>query len=495
MFRTGNSKKLLSLASMNSLPIRLLLASLWLGVTNFSGAAQPETAALTLKDVVESVRNQYPPQLAALIEQDIANGRVRSALGAFDWNLNAGSTSNLAGFYDGRSAYANLEKPLSFWGGSVYGGYRLSSGLLPDYNKDRTGVDGEAVLGFKVPLLRDGTIDRRRASLWQAEIDQQLAEPFILRQYLDFVRASTISYYTWLAAGKRVQFAEELLRIAQKRDSAIAEQVLRGASARIVQVDNRRLVVSREIAVVQATRRFEAAAIELSLFFRDKQSSEPIVAKGDRLPVDFPSHATRDSSQIAEDIDRAWVRRPEVRRIELTIQKTNIDRDLAKNNLMPSLELGINARQAAGGTRPKDKIGREEVEAKVEFKLPLERREAKGRVDVAQAQISRLQNERQFARDRIAADVRDSYSALIAARDTLRQTRINVELAQQLEDAENEKLEHGATDLLALQIREQATFDARVLEVDALLEHFRAEANYRAAIAADAPEPIKRDPK
>jgi outer membrane protein TolC len=310
------------------------------------------------------------------------------------------------------------------------------------------------------------------------------------------VRASTISYYTWLAAGKRVQFAEELLRIAQKRDTAIAEQVLRGASARIVQVDNRRLVVSREIAVVQANRRFEAAAIELSLFLRDKQSSEPILARGDRMPVDFPAHTARDSSQMAEDIDKAWIRRPEVRRIELTIQKTNIDRDLAKNNLMPSLELGINARQAAGGTIPKDKkIGREEVEAKVEFKLPLERREAKGRVDVAQAQISRLQNERQFARDRIAADVRDSYSALIAARDTLRQTRINVELAQQLEDAENEKLEHGATDLLALQIREQATFDARVLEVDALLEHFRAEANYRAAVAADAPDPIKRDPK
>jgi outer membrane protein TolC len=196
---------------------------------------------------------------------------------------------------------------------------------------------------------------------------------------------------------------------------------------------------------------------------------------------------------MAADIDMAWIRRPEVRRIELTIEKTNIDMRLAKNNLMPSLELGLNARQRVSGPQDikKEKIDREEVEAKLEFRLPLERREAKGRVDVAQSQISRLQNERQFARDRIAADVRDSYSALIAAQDTLRQTRINVNLAQQLEDAENEKLEHGATDLLALQIREQATFDARVLEVDALLEHFRAEANYRAAVASDAPDPAK----
>lgn len=473
--------------------IRRCLRIVAFGMTLLSicDAAPIDTSAVTLGHVVESVRSQYPPQLAALIEQDIANGRVRAALGAFDWNLNAGGASNLAGYYDGRTGFANLEKPLSFWGGSVYGGYRLSSGFLPDYNKDRTKIDGEAVLGFKVPLLRDGTIDRRRATLWQAEIDQQLAEPFILRQYLDFVRASTITYYTWLASGKRLLFAEELLRIAQKRDSAIAEQVQRGASARIVQVDNKRLVVSRQISVVQAKRRFEAAAIELSLFLRNKETAEPIVARREQLPSDFPTQTTPKYSQMAADIDTAWIRRPEVRRIELTIEKTNIDMRLAKNNLMPSLELGVNARQGVGGSRPSDKLEKEEVEAKLEFRLPLERREAKGRVDVAQSQISRLQNERQFARDRIAADVRDSYSALIAAQDTLRQTRINVDLAQQLEDAENEKLEHGATDLLALQIREQATFDARVLEVDALLEHFRAEANYRAAVASDAPDPAK----
>ncbi|MCX6848001.1 MAG: hypothetical protein NTY98_03690, partial [Verrucomicrobia bacterium] len=65
------------------------------------------------------------------------------------------------------------------------------------------------------------------------------------------------------------------------------------------------------------------------------------------------------------------------------------------------------------------------------------------------------------------------------------QTRRNVELAQQLATAEAERLKQGATDLLALQIREQASFDAKVLEVEAQSEYFRAHANYRAAIAAD----------
>jgi hypothetical protein len=71
-------------------------------------------------------------------------------------------------------------------------------------------------------------------------------------------------------------------------------------------------------------------------------------------------------------------------------------------------------------------------------------------------------------------------------------TRKNVDLSQQLEAAENERLKQGATDLLALQIREQATFDAQVLEVEAQAEYFRSQANYRAAIAADAPSKLTR---
>jgi len=446
---------------------------------------------LLLPEVLASVQTQYPPYLAALIEQDIANGRARQAQGAFDLNLSAGGSFNPAGYYDGRSGYATLEQPLSLWGGSVYGGYRLSSGFLPNYNKDRTGIDGEALLGFRVPLLRDGSIDKRRADLWKAQIDQELVDPIILRQFLDFTRAATITYYGWLSAGQRLRLAEELLRIAKDRDAAIAEQVKKGASAPIVQVDNERLVVSRQISVVQALRRFQAASIELSLFHRTRDTAEPVISVRERLPDAFPPHPRPDENQIVADIAKATIFRPEIRRIELTLDKSQIDRNLAKNNLLPNIDIGVQAAQALGDNTPSD-IEASEVEARIEFKMPLQRREASGRLQAIDAQIERLLNEKKFARDRIAADVRDSFSALIAAHDVLKQTRRNVELARQLQAAENERLQQGATDLLALQIREQATFDAQVGEVEAQAEYFRAEANYRAAVAADAPASLMR---
>src|SRR5690606_34349300 len=112
--------------------------------------------------------------------------------------------------------------------------------------------------------------------------------------------------------------------------------------------------------------------------------------------------------------------------------------------------------------------------------------------EMIEAMMSRLQTERDFARDRIRADVRDALSAVEAAHRQIGRAQRNVELAVQLEQAEAVKFEQGAADLFALQIREQATFDARQLEVEAHAEFLRALANHRAAVAADAPASLAR---
>ena len=460
---------------------------LWFGCSLVSQGSTEKP--LLLPEVLASVKKQYPPFLAALIDQDIAKGRIRQALGSFDLNLNSGGAKSLAGPNDGAAGYAILDQPFPFWGGNVYGGYTsyadyylLSSGYLPNYNKNNSlgNSEGVGLVGLRIPLLKDGVIDERRAKLWQAKIDEELADPVILRQYLDFIRAATISYYTWLASGHRLALTEELLRIAKDRDSAITEQVKLGAAAPIVQVNNQQMVVSREIAMVVAKRRFQASAIELSLFYRTLESAQPIIAARDRLPKSFPPQPLMEESRMTSDLAKAVFQRPEMRRIELLLKKADIDHRLAKNSLLPNLDIGLLAAQPAF-------YGQTELEGLVQLKMPLQQREAEGRVDVADSTISRLNLEKQFTRDRIIADVRDAFVAVDAAYHALQKTRRNVDLTRQLQTAEQERLKLGATDLLNLQIREQFTFDAEVLEVEAQADYFRAQANYDAAVADDAP--------
>ena len=453
-----------------------------LGLEVRAMAAEKEEK-LSLEALRRSVQKQYPPYLMALIERDLARGRARQAVGAFDLQFSGRGSMNPSGYYDGRNGDFGLDQALPFWGGNVFAGYRISSGSLADYDKSRTQLDGELRAGIRLNLLRDGTVDARRAALWKARLDREIADPFIQRVHLDLMRNAARSYFQWMAMGMRVGLSEQLLRVAKNRDAAVAEMVQKGQLAPIVKTDNERLVVSRELAQVQARRRFEAASLELSLFFRDEKD-EPVVPTRASLPASFPTLKDAEVGSGASDpeIGRAFELRPELRRIQLVASKFQIDQRLAKNNLLPNLDLTASMAEPLGKGPYKD---RKETEAVVglEFRLPLQRNEARGRLETATAELERLNADAQFARDRIVAEIRDAKSAIWAALEQIRQTSRNVDLAEQLEEAERTKFNQGAADLLALQIREQATFDARLLEVDALAEFFRAEADYEAATA------------
>ena len=61
-------------------------------------------------------------------------------------------------------------------------------------------------------------------------------------------------------------------------------------------------------------------------------------------------------------------------------------------------------------------------------------------------------------------------------------------LNEQMQRFEATKLEKGDSDLLRLNLRESATFDARITEIEAQLHYFESQADYRAALALDVAE-------
>jgi outer membrane protein TolC len=154
--------------------------------------------------------------------------------------------------------------------------------------------------------------------------------------------------------------------------------------------------------------------------------------------------------------------------------------------MLPHLDFSASIAEPLGSSPYKD---RKQTEATVgiELRVPLQRNEAKGRIAVVTAEMERLDADAKFTRERIVAELRDAYSAIIAAREQIQQTGKNVDLSEQMEAAERKLFTEGATDLFALQIREQATFDAQLLAVDAEADLHRAHADYTAARGETAP--------
>ena len=162
-----------------------------------------------------------------LIERDITAGRLQSARGTFDFQFFSRLFDAPSGYYQSTTVDTGFEQFTGLWGSALFGGYRVTTGgLLPDYEKSRTQGSGEPRIGFRLPLLRDGSIDRRRATLIKARLDKELADPVIHRQQIDFIRAATAGYYGWLAAGERLRLSEALLRVARERMDTLKTQSL-----------------------------------------------------------------------------------------------------------------------------------------------------------------------------------------------------------------------------------------------------------------------------
>lgn len=444
-----------------------------------ASARMPEVhGELRLSTVLTSVTERYPPYLAELLERDLASGRVLQAMGAFDTSLSAKLGGRLQGYYEHTFAQGLLEQPLAT-GDTIYGGYRISDGFLPDYDKNRTQDDGEFVFGGRFPLLQGRSIDPARASVRKAEIDSALAEPQILAARIGYVQKATSVYYKWAASGRKLAIARELLRLAEARRDGLTRAVERQFLAPIALTDNDRLIAQRTIYVTRAERAFQAASLELSLFLRD-DSDRPIVATERNLPVTLPPAPPLDTA-LEEDLQRAAVARPDLAALQLKIAKAETDRDLADNQTLADLDLIV---EAASSPVERPYTDREHLELFVggELKLPLQRRSARGALQRAEAELNRLQLQQRFARDRISNEILDARSAILAAGQQLEDTRRNVDLADQLVAAEQRAFDLGRSDLLRVQLREAQLADARVMAIDAELDLLTAVAGYRAAL-------------
>ena len=442
--------------------------------------ATPNDAPLVLVDVLGSIERTHPSIAASRRDGDAARAEVQASAGGFDTAFRTRAAGAPAGYYRNFRVDAVIEQPTPVWGSTVFGGYRIGRGDVPVYDgKLLTNELGEARAGIVVPALRNGSIDRRRANIERADIGQRGADAGIGAAILDTKRTGALRYWEWVAAGTRTKIADALLEVALRRDEQIAKRVERGDLPPIERQENARSILQRQSQKVAQDRAFQQASIELSQFFRSA-SGVPIVPGAAKVPVlDAPTSWPLETFDAA--IAAAYSGRPDLERLALQKAQAKVEVELAKNQRLPALDFQVVVSKDFGdGLSSRRPV---ELEAQVFLDVPIQNRVARGRAVAAEAALAKIAEQERGARDRIGADVRDATSAIDMARARLAVARSEVAVSQDLERAEWARFAAGDTTLLVVNLREQATFDARVREVDAMAECQRALVLYRAATA------------
>lgn len=442
--------------------------------------AQPP---LVLDDVINSVVASYPLLQSAFYSRNISQGELLQANGEFDLKLKADTLNMPLGFYENYRHSIGAEQPL-FSGGSVFGGYRLGRGDYPAYYGERaTKLGGEFKAGASIPLLQNRQIDDRRAGIWRSNWEVQSVEPDIQAQLIGFVQAASIAYWNWVAAGQIVLVNEDLLKNATERNDGLKSRVKNGDASEIELVDNERLIVSRRTKLIDARRKFQQTAYKLSLFLRD-ESGNPRVIDDSRLPREFPREDDPASRSLANDLQIAIANRPELRALSILREQLNIDLAAAENLRLPQLDAVVSGSQDVGdpASPKKDDKSPFELEGGVIASVPLQRRKAAGKAMAIEGKLAQVRAKSQFTQEKIIAEVQSASAALNAAFQQLELARRSLELARQMEAAERRKFDLGDSNLLLVNLREQATADAASTLVEAHLNYFDSAADYRAAL-------------
>jgi outer membrane protein, heavy metal efflux system len=436
---------------------------------------------LSLSKVLKSVEDSYPLILAAEKLLTVAEYEYLAAQGAFDANFESIQSVSPAGYYQNATSDNVIRKPTPLAGTSFFAGYRMGRGNFASYDGKRATNDlGEVRAGAIVPLLRNRDIDKNRADLKKADIDRVLADLSIQRLKLEVIREATRRYWKWVAAGQEFKVNSNLLTIAKQRVDQVSERVRLGDLPEIENTENDRVILQRESQLISAERELQKSAIDLSLFLREK-SGKLILPDKNALPVSFPGFESFSKLDKTLSIQVALRHRPEIKEYQSKREKISVDRQFEQNNLKPQIDLVVSASQDMGpGSATRSKT---EVDATVVMNIPIQTRRQRGKIGSAEAKISQLDQEEQFAKDKVSTEVQDAISEVNASHQRVDVAKKELVLARKLQTLEQDRFNLGDSTLLFVNIREQTAAEAAIREVKALNDFFNAIANFQAATA------------
>jgi outer membrane protein TolC len=435
-------------------------------VVGFSVQAQnrPMTLdQLTEEGFLEMVEASHPVIRQADILNRMALMERRSASGAFDPKLygdwDAKSFDNKNYFQNGE---AGLKLP-GWFGMEFKAGYNYTSGVFlnPENNLP---MEGQAVVGLKVPLLRGLVIDERRTRLFQARNleDLNAAKADELRNQILF--EATKAYWNWYYANRSLEIVENAITISAERFQAVKDGYFAGDKPAIDTVEALIQLQNWQILRQDAYIQLNNTRLDLSNFLWTENGSPMPVAPGSN-----PADPTVNPDAVLETINLTeqgnWITtHPSLRKYIFKQKELEYERKWKREQFKPQLDVEYNLLgngiqfQGDGANMPfynNYKWG-------ATFSFPLFLRKASGGYEKAQLKLLDNDLQRQQKQLEIENKIRQITLELQNLQTQYGSFRSMVENYQRLYDGEREKFAIGESSLFLINSRETKLLENRI---------------------------------
>ena len=372
------------------------------------------------------------------------------------------------------------------------------STVNPSYNASLTSSFSQPLLRGRGTYINTGQITIARNNVEQSELQFE-------QQVMGMVAQAHNLYWDLVSARENIKVQEESLQLANQTLRDNETQVEIGVMAPIDVVQARSEVATRTEGLIQA--RFNQTRIEDQIKTLISAVPDPALVLLSLNPVEEVRGRTDEVLPVADAIRLALINRPEMRQAELALKNNDINIALAKDQLLPSLNLTASYTQSGlGGTQRlrqgglgggevtiipggiggafTDIFGFDFTGYSVGFNLqiPLSNRSA-------QANHARVTTQKRLAESQLSAtaqgialEVRNAFNQIEMNRARIDAAQVARELAEQRLDAEQRKFRLGASAIRFVLQEQRNLTQAQTSEITSLVDYVKAVVAYDQAI-------------
>ncbi|MEM6358466.1 MAG: TolC family protein [Bacteroidota bacterium] len=435
--------------------IIFLLSFLLLPRSSFSQDDSDSTIVLKFDEFYALVLSNHPVvKQAELLTQQAAQ-ELRLARGGFDpklegtWDL---KNFNDTEYYD--KLDISLKVPVWFPVDPKVGLERNEGDFLNEENDVFSSPNNQQIYaGVSVPVGQGLFIDKRRATVRQARLFQDMAEADQIKEINKILLTAAKDYWEWYYAYNNYILLQQSIAIAQDIFDRTKVGFEYGEVAVIDTVQAKITLLTRITDFQQANIERIRAGLLLSNHLWSADGA-PLVLNDNLQPEETPL-VSLEIDLLEELVDLARNNHPEIRKLDLKNQSLIVDRNLARENLKPKLDLSYylldqpvnsNAERVNVALSDNYKLG-------VDFAFPLFLR--KERAKLGQTKLKLLDNkyERDVRERDIINQVNAQYAAATNTGTIIEQQIQMVQSYQRIVEAERLNLQNGESDLFKINLQ------------------------------------------
>lgn len=427
---------------------------------------------------IKIVKDNHPNIVSADLNRQMAKQKRIEAQGAFDPSINSSdffnrfnSSSAIGKESEAFTSNTSLDF-LTGYGAKLGIGAKFAQGDIKTPIKP-TGEAGEYYIKAQIPLLRDAIYNSKNVKEKTSKLSETIANFIFFREQLYTLNEASESYWDWFANKKILDVETNLLNIVNGQVAFVQDQASAGNLPEISVVEARREAQKRKNKIAKALRKLQKSSLVVSKFTWQADGMPYAIPDKSQAPTEAPEPKALKTDDIELAKFHALKARPEFEAVNLSREISDLERKLAKNQMLPQIDAYLGSGFQAGDDNVSPTI-----EAGVNISLPLRVRTAGAQKRQAELKIKKFNLEERKLIQNVFLEIEDAASSIQTTYQRYLASKENYELSLKLEQGEKDRFDLGASTLFLVIRRQRARVEANIELIKTIADYQKALVNF-----------------